>query len=37
MTLLAFIKAFVLVTATVGTVVAIGLGAMTLLLNRPRD
>jgi hypothetical protein len=37
MTLLAVVKAFVVVTATVGTVVAAALAAMTLLLNHPRD
>jgi hypothetical protein len=37
MTLLAFVKAFVVVTAAVGIVVAIALGAMTWLLNHPRD
>ncbi len=37
MTLLAFAKALVIVTATVGTVVAVALGAMTWLLERPRD
>jgi hypothetical protein len=37
MTLLAVVKAFVVVTATVGTVVAVALAAMTWLLNHPRD
>jgi len=37
MTLLAFIKALVFVAVTVGTVVAIALGAMTWLLNHPAD
>lgn len=37
MSLLAFVKAFVFVTATVGAVVAVALGAMTWLLNHPRD
>ena len=37
MTLLALVKAMVVVTATVGTVVAGALGAMTWLLNHPRD
>ena len=37
MTLLAFGKAFVVVTTTVGAVVGLALGAMTWLLNHPRD
>ncbi len=37
MTLLAIVEAFVVVTATVGAVAAVALGAMTWLLNHPRD
>jgi len=37
MTLVAVIKALVIVTATVGAVVAAALGAMTWLLNHPTD
>jgi hypothetical protein len=37
MTLLAFAKAVVVVTVAVGAVIAVALGAMTWLLNHPRD
>ena len=37
MTFVAFVKALVVVTTAVGGVVAIALGAMTWLLNHPRD
>jgi hypothetical protein len=36
MTFLAVVRALVLVSATVGVVVAVALGAMTWLLNHPR-
>jgi hypothetical protein len=37
MTLVALVKALVVVAATVGAVVAAALGAMTWLLNHPLD
>jgi len=37
MTWIALVKALLVVTTTVGVVVAIALGAMTWLLNHPRD
>jgi len=37
MTWIALVKALVVVTTTVVVVVAIALGAMTWLLNHPRD
>lgn len=37
MTLLALVKALAVIAGTVGLVVAAALGAMTWLLNHPRD